>query len=183
MGKLTKRAGRTFATGVLVLAGTGILMLAGTGTANAQPASASACAKINSTLASLDAQLKNAHTTLKASAALIASQLTAAASNNTPPVKNAVHTFVTDLVAGADAGDLDSAKLNADANAIVAACAAANTPVGAPATGGGSTAGLQDPALFGLGGAAALAGIVVVGLALRNRRRTGAGYGWRPRGT
>jgi len=31
-------------------------------------------------------------------------------------------------------------------------------PTGAPATGGGGTAGLQDGALFGLGGAAILAG-------------------------
>jgi hypothetical protein len=33
------------------------------------------------------------------------------------------------------------------------------TPAGAPATGGGGTAGLQDGMLFGLGGAAMLAGI------------------------
>ena len=31
-------------------------------------------------------------------------------------------------------------------------------PAGAPATGGGGTAGLQDGVLFGLGGAAMLAG-------------------------
>ena len=32
-------------------------------------------------------------------------------------------------------------------------------PVGAPQTGGGGTAGLQDVSLFGIGGAAILAGI------------------------
>jgi hypothetical protein len=36
--------------------------------------------------------------------------------------------------------------------------ATSHIPAGAPATGGGGTAGLQDGALFGLGGAAILAG-------------------------
>jgi hypothetical protein len=177
MGKLTNKAGHMLVTGVLVLTGTGILMLAGTGTAYARPASTSACRNIDIALASLNAHLRNTKTTLKASAALVDTQLTQAASTGSPAVKNAVHAFVTELVAGADANDLDSAKLNADASAIVAACATANTPAGAPATGGGSAAGLQDPALFGLGGAAVLAGVVVLGLALRRRRRIGVAHG------
>lgn len=193
MGNLTKRAGHTLATGVLVLAGTGILMLAGTGTANARPAVSTACRNITTTLQSLNSTLATHHSTLKASAALISSRLTQAASTGTPQVKSAVHTFVTDLVTGADADNLDSAKLNADADAVVAACAATTTsagapaasatpsagatPSGAPATGGGSAAGLQDPALFGLGGAAVLAGVVVLGMAVRKRLRTRMGHG------
>jgi hypothetical protein len=177
MGNFGKRAGHTLATGVLVLTGAGFLMLAGTGTANARPVSTTTCRNITTTLQSLNSRLSTTHSTLKASAALISRELTQAASTGSPQVKSAVHTFVTDLVAGADADDLDSAKLNADANAIVAACATANTPDGAPATGGGSSAGLQDPALFGLGGAAVLAGVVVLGLALRNRLRTRVSHG------
>jgi hypothetical protein len=174
-------------TGVLVLAGTGILMLAGTGTASARPTISTACRNITTALQSLNTTFATHHSTLKASAALVASQLTRAASTGSPQVKSAVHTFVTDLVAGADADNLDSAKLNADADAVVAACATTNTSAaapatgathsGAPATGGGSTAGLQDPALFGLGGAVVLAGLAVLGLAVRKRLRTGMGHG------
>jgi hypothetical protein len=36
---------------------------------------------------------------------------------------------------------------------------------------------LQDPALFDTGGAAALAGLIVVGLTLRNRSRTSVDHG------
>ena len=55
MGKLMRTAGRVLGTGVLVLTGAGVLVLAGAGIANARPASTSACQKIYSTLASLDA--------------------------------------------------------------------------------------------------------------------------------
>lgn len=180
MGKLMKRPGRMLAAGVLVLAVAGSLMLAGSGTAMARPAGTGACKKINTTLASLNTRL--AATTasasaLKANAALIARDLTQAASGNSPAVRSAVHAFVTDLVAGVDAGNLDMAKLNAEAGAIGVACAASNTPAGAPATGGGSAAGLRDPAMFGLGGGAVLAGVAVLGLAWRSRRRVGVGHG------
>ena len=112
-----------------------------------------------------------AHSTPKQEVAIVATQLTQAASTAPPAVKSAVSTFVADLRAGAAAGNFDTAKTNADINAITAACAAAQTapPSGAPATGGGSAAGVQDPALFGVGGAAVLAGLGVLGLARRNR--------------
>jgi hypothetical protein len=164
------------ATGVLVLAGAGTLMLAGTGTASARPATSTACENVVKAFQSIDSTLETKHGTLKADVALISSKLTKAASTGSPALKTDVQTLITDLEAGAaDPSGFDSAKLTADDDAIVAACAASNTPVGAPATGGGSTAGLQDPALFGLGGAAVLAGVVVLGLAVRNRVRTRVG--------
>ncbi len=173
MGKLMKKAGQVLGAGVLVLAGAGVLLLAGAGIANARPVSTSACQQINTTLSSLNASLAASPTTLKNEVATISSQLTQAASTGSSAVKSAVSTFVTDLQAGAAAGNLDVAKLTADAGAITAACA----PSGAPATGGGSTLGVQDPALFGVGGAVVLAGLVVLGLASRNRPRTNAGQG------
>jgi hypothetical protein len=49
---------------------------------------------------------------------------------------------------------------------------ASQYPVGAPQTGGGGTAGLQDVSLFGIGGAAILAGIGSLAYRRRlNRRR------------
>ena len=42
-------------------------------------------------------------------------------------------------------------------------------PVGAPSTGGGSTAGLQNQVLIGTGGIAILAGLVVIAFAYRKR--------------
>lgn len=169
-----KRAGRALGTGVLVLAGAVGLMLAGPGIAHAQPASTSVCKKINATLANLNATFKAHPTTPKKAAATIASQLTQAASTGSPALKSAVSTFDTDLEAGTAANDLNLAKLNAD---DVVLATAACTPTGAPATGGGSGSGLQDPALFGVGEAAVLVGIVVLGLALRSRLRTGVGHG------
>ena len=169
-----KRAGRALGTGVLVLAGAVVLMLAGTGIAHAQPATTSVCKKINATLTSLNATFKAHPTTLKNATATIASQLTQAASTGSPEVKSAVRAFVTDLEAGAASNDLNLAKLNADADLLATtACA----PSGAPATGGGSAAGIQDPGLFGVGGAAVLAGIVALCLILRHRPRTGVGHG------
>jgi hypothetical protein len=178
MGKLMRSAGRVLGTGVLVLAGTGFLVLAGTGIASGRPASTDACQKIISTLQSLVALNPSAPGNLKKDASLVASRLTQAASTGTPAVKSAVSTYAADWEAGAAAGHLDNPKLTADGNAIVAACAAqATPPSGAPATGGGSAAGVQDPALFGLGGAAVLAGIGVLGLARRNRPRGSPGQG------
>ncbi len=178
MGKLMRTAGRVLGTGVLVLAGTGVLVLAGTGIASARPASTSACQKIISTLKSLVAINPSASSNLKRDAPIVASQLTQAASTGSPALKSAVSTYVADWKAGAAAGRLDLPKLSADGNAIAAACAAqATSPSGAPATGGGSAAGVQDPALFGLGGAAVLAGIGALGRARRNRPRGSPGQG------
>jgi hypothetical protein len=151
-----------------------VLVLAGAGIAHAQPAGTSVCKKLNATLASLNATLKAHPTTPKNAADIIASQLTQAASTGSPAVKSAVRTFIADLEAGAAANDLNLAKLNADAVVIAnAAC----TPSGAPATGGGSAVGIRDPGLLGVGGAAVLAGILVLCLTLRNRPRTGVGHG------
>jgi hypothetical protein len=178
MGKLMRTAGRVLGAGVLVLAGTGVLVLAGTGIAMARPASTSACDKFLSAVKSLAAIHPGAPGNLKKDAPLVASRLTQAASTGSPALKSAVSTYIADWEAGAAAGHLDNAKQAADSNAIVAACAAlAATPSGAPATGGGSAAGVQDPVLFGVGGAAVLAGFGVLGLARRNRPRTGADHG------
>lgn len=169
-----KKAGRALRAGVLVLAGAGILMLAGAGTAHAQPASSSVCKKLTATLSSLNKTLEAHPTTPKAAAAIIATQMTQAASGGSAAVQSAVHTFVTDIETGAATNDLNAAKLNADATVVATtAC----TPSGAPATGGGSAAGIQDLGLFGAGGAAVLAGLAVLGLALRNRPGTEVGHG------
>jgi hypothetical protein len=173
MGKLTRSAGRVLGAGVLALAGAGVLVLAGAGTANARPASTStsadACDNIFSTFDSLNAMLTK-HPGAWGPVATAATEFTQDASTGSPAVKSTVSTLVTDLRADVAARRvLDRPKLLADGNAIVAACSA--QPSGAPATGGGSTAGLQDPALFGAGGAAVLAGLGVLGLARRNRPR------------
>jgi hypothetical protein len=121
--------------------------------------------------------LSTHHLGLKKTADTVAGQLTQAASTGSPAVKSAVSTYVTDLKASAAAGNVNVAKLTADGNAVVAVCAVSLAPKGDPATGGGSTAAIRDPALYGLGGAAVLAGIVVLGLALRNRLAAGVGQG------
>jgi hypothetical protein len=178
MGRLTRTAGRVLGTGVLVLAVAGVLVLAGTGAASARSAGSNACGTIISTLKSLLALHVNTTNNLKKDASLVASRLTQAASTGSPALKSAVSTYIADWEAGAAAGHLDTSKLSADGDAIVAACAAQLTaPSGAPATGGGSTAGVQDPALFGAGGAAVLAGLGVLGLARRNRPRGSPGRG------
>ncbi|SRR5579863_2947672 len=178
MGKLMMTAGRMLGTGILVLAGAGILVLASAGIASARPASTPACQKINATLASLVASMKANPTSLKNEVAAIASQLRQTASTDSPAVKNAVSTFVADLEAGTASGTLNDPKLTADGDAIVAACAAqATAPAGAPATGGGSAAGVRDPGLFGVGGAVVLAGLAVLGLARRSRPPARAGQG------
>ena len=176
MGKLTRSAGRLLGTGVLVLAGTGALVLAGTGSASARAASTNACDNIFATFDSLNTMLtKHPSTPLKTDVAVIAPQLTQAASTGSPAVKSAVSTLVSDLEADAASGDVNRPKLVADGDAIVAVCSA--QPSGAPATGGGSMAGVQDPALFGVGGAIVLAGLGVLGLARRNRPRGSPGHG------
>jgi hypothetical protein len=183
MGKLTRSAGRSLGAGVLMLAGVGVLVLSGAGVANAQPANATststnACDKIFATFDSFDALLSSKHPgTLKSEVAIATAEFTQAASTASPAVKSAVGVFLSDLKADAASGQVNRPKLAADGDAIVAACAA--EPNGAPATGGGSTAGVQDPALFGVGGGGVLAGIGVVGLGLarRNRPRGRPGHG------
>ena len=95
------------------------------------------------------------------------SEVTRITSTGSPALQSAAKTYVTDLETEIAAFDINQARLNTDDDRMaVLAC----TPTGAPRTGGGSSAGLQDPTLFGAGGAAALAGLVVVGLTLRGRR-------------
>jgi hypothetical protein len=183
MGTLVRTAGRVLGAGILALAGTGILVLTAAGSANAQPASSTACQQIStavsSLLAAFPASGKASPSAVKKEAAAVARQLTQAASTGSPAVKSAVAAFVADIETGANAGHFDTPKLNADITAIGAACASSRAPRGGPNTGGGSAAGAGDTALFGLGGAAVLAGTVtlVLGLARRSRPRTGAEQG------
>jgi hypothetical protein len=171
MGNFTRSAGRLLGAGALMLAGVGVLALSGAGIANAQPASTSttACDKIFATFSSVDTLLSKHSGTLKSDVAIATAEFTQAASTASPAVKSAVDTFLSDLKADAASGDINRPKLAADGDAIIAVCAA--EPKGAPATGGGSTVGVQDPALFGVGGGGVLAGIVVVGLGVARRRR------------
>lgn len=112
---------------------------------------------------------------LKTKIRAFASKLQREALSGSPAVKSAVGTFITDLQAVAS-GKANVANLKADANAIGAACQSqGGPPSGAPGTGGGSTAGLQDPVLFAVGGAAVLIGLGTLGLALRKQRRNSAG--------
>ncbi len=175
MGKLTRSAGRLLGAGVLMLAGAGVLMLTGAGSANAQPASTNACDNIFATFDSLNATLTK-HPGSWGPVAAAATEFTQDASTASPAVRSTVSTFVSDLRADVAARRVYSRpKLVADGDAIVAACAA--EPSGAPATGGGSTGGVQDPALFGVGGAIVLAGLGVLCLARRNRPRGSPGLG------
>jgi hypothetical protein len=180
MGQLTQSAGRVLGTGILVLAGAGLLVLAGAGIANAQPASTStnACNAIFATINSFNAELTK-HPGQWGPVATAATELTQDASTGSAAVKSTVSTFVADLRADVAARRVISRpKLVADGDAIVAACSAqATSPSGAPATGGGSTVGVQDPALFGVGGSVVLAGVGVLGLARRNRPRNSPGRG------
>jgi hypothetical protein len=178
MGKLTRTAGRVVGAGLLVLAAAGVLVLAGAGTANARPVTTNACQKLYTAAASLTVTITKAPSTLKNEVAIVAPQLTQAASTGSAAVKSAVSILVADLQASAASGHLNYSKLNADAAAVSAACAAQGTsPSGAPATGGGSTAGVRDPALFGVGGAAVLAGLAALGLARRSRPQSSPGRG------
>jgi hypothetical protein len=169
---LIKRAGRTLGAGFLIAAVAGFPMLAGAGIAQAQPESSSVCQKLTAALASLIEDIQAPHASLKTFTPTLSKELTQAAAAGSPTVRHDVQLFIDTLQAGAAAGDINTAKLTAQGDAFaIAAC----TPSGAPATGGGSSAGLQDPDLFGAGGAAAVAGIVVVSVAVRRRPRVGGG--------
>lgn len=169
MGKLlTTTAGSVLGASVLVLTGAGI--------ASAQPVSGgSACKQVESTLSSIQSSLPAAASNpsaLKSKIGTYASQLNSQASSGSPQLKSAVGTFISDLQA-AGSGKVNVQKLTSDANAIGAACASQSAPSGAPGTGGGSTAGVAEPALFGVGGAVVLAGLGVLGLGSRRRRDAG----------
>jgi hypothetical protein len=179
MGKLTQSASRVLGTGILVLAGAGLLVLAGAGIATAQPASTStnACDKFFAELDAIGPMLQRPNDW--GAVATAANEFAQLESTASPTVSSDISTLVADLRADVAARRvLNRPKIVADGDAIVAACAApATSPSGAPATGGGSTAGVQDPALFGVGGAVVLAGIGVLGLARRNRLRGSPGHG------
>jgi hypothetical protein len=157
-------------------------MLSGAGIAHATPAA------IPATCTELLAASKSFNVTLHANvkkfdtdhAALVAAvdnygnHILKITSQGSPALQSAAKTYVTDYETETVGNDINTARLVADSNRMsVLAC----TPKGAPRTGGGSSAGLRDPALFGAGGAAVLAGLVVVGLTLRNRSRTTADQG------
>jgi hypothetical protein len=170
MGNLAQSACRVLGTGVLVLAGAWFLLLSGPGIANAQPASASATADACNNIFTVFTQYNALpSTSLKNTVAFFTTGFTKAEAGTSPAVMSAVAAMLADLRADEATGKVNRPKLVADGDAIDAACAA--EPAGAPATGGGSTAGVQYPALFGIGGVALLAGIGVVILALRNRPR------------
>jgi hypothetical protein len=109
---------------------------------------------------------------LKSKITTFASQLEREASSGSPALKSAVGTFISDLQA-AGSGSINVPKLTSAANAIGAVCAAQSAPGGAPGTGGGSAAGVADPALLGAGGAVVLAGVGVLGLGSWRRRGSG----------
>jgi hypothetical protein len=175
-----RRTGRTLTAGFLVLTGTGALMLSGTGIAQAKPAALPAtCTGLLAASKNFSATLKtNEKKFLADSAAYIAavdnygSQVLKIASKGSPALQAAAKTYVTDYEAEVVANSIKASRLQADDGRMaVLAC----TPKGAPATGGGSSAGLQASALVGTGGAATLAGVVVIGLSLRRRTRASAG--------
>jgi hypothetical protein len=178
--------GRTLAAGFLVLTGTGFLVLSGAGIARAQPVAGipapAVCTELGALVKSFTATLEAHgakyyaahHSALVAAADNYGSQVLKITAHGSPALQSAAKTFVSYEETANAAGDVNAARYNADFDHLaVLAC----TPKGAPATGGGGSAGLQDPALFGAGGAIALAGVVVVGLALRNRSRTSAEHG------
>jgi hypothetical protein len=149
----------TGTTGFMLSAG--VVALAGTGVASAQTTSNStACQQIQGTLSSIQSTLPQAASNPKMLSSKIgayASQLKKASATGSPALQKAVNSFVADLQA-AGSGKVNVSKLTSDAGAITAACKAsapsqAKAPSGAPSTGGGSTSGVQDPALIGLGGA------------------------------
>jgi hypothetical protein len=171
MGKLAQSACRVLGTGVLVLAGAWVLLLSGAGIATAQPASASASADACDNIFTVFDQFNAmpSSPSLKETVAFFTTGLTKAEAGTSPAVMSTVAAMLADLRADEATGKINRPKIVTDGDAIIAACAA--TPAGAPATGGGSTVGVQYPALFGVGGALLLAGIGVAGLALRGRPR------------
>jgi hypothetical protein len=171
-----RSTGRILTAGFLTLAGAGFLALPGAGIAHAAPAALpAACTEMATSLKTFTATLTSSQQKFEADhAAYLAfvdnygSQLLKITAQSSPAAQSAAKAYVTDLEAEVAANNLDEPKLSAEFERLdVAVC----TPKGAPATGGGGSAGLQDPALFGAGGAMALAGLVVAGLALRNRSR------------
>lgn len=178
-----RRTGRTLAAGFLVLTGTGSVMLSGAGIAQAQPAAAPATCTELLAASSTFTKMLDAHGTAYYAAhysALITAvdnygnQVLKIAAQGTPAFQSAAKTFVAYYEASTVARDLNQARFTADSNRMnIAAC----TPKGAPRTGGGSSAGLQDRALLGTGGGAALAGFAVIGLTLWRRPRTSADIG------
>jgi hypothetical protein len=179
-----RKTSRTLTAGFLALSGSGFLLLSGAGTAHAAPAGAPApavCTQLlaasKSYTATLTANQKKFETDRTAYLAAVdnyGSEVTRITSTGSSALQAAAKTYVTDLETEIAASDINQARLNTDDDRMaVLAC----TPKGAPRTGGGSSAGLRDSALFGAGGAAALAGFILVGLTLRNRSRTSADQG------
>jgi hypothetical protein len=179
-----RRTGRTLTAGFLVLTGTGFLTLSGAGIAHAQPAAAHtpvACTELlaatksySATLQANEAKFKANHTAFMTAVDNYGNQVLKIASQGSSALQSDAKTYVTDLEGETAANDINTARIGADSDRLdVAAC----TPSGAPATGSASSATLQDPALFGAGGAAALAGLIVVGLTLRRRSRTSVDHG------
>jgi hypothetical protein len=166
---------RVLASFVGVLVAGALTLLVGT-PAGAQ--SSSACSQVESTLTSIQKQLPQASSSALASKiGGFVTQLETESASAPPSVKSAVGAFVTDLKAAAG-GKINVAKLTADANAIGTACtsAAATAPTGAPQTGAGSTAGLQDASLLYGGAALVAAGGVLAGFGIRRRRRARTSY-------
>jgi hypothetical protein len=175
------RACRTLTAGFLTLTGAGFLTLSGTGIAQAQPAATpSACSQIRTVFQSFTAALNTdikqhaPHATAMTAVDKFGNDIIKLAAHGSPALRSAAKTLATDYETELAANKINTARLQADNDRFdVLAC----TPKGAPRTGGGSSAGIQDPALFGAGGAAALAGLVVIGLSLRNRPRTSVDAG------
>jgi len=165
--------GKLLTTTAASVLGASVLVLTGAGIASAQPASSgSACQQVESTLSAIQSTLPSAAANpnaLKSKISTYASELQKEASSGSPSLQSAVGAFISELEA-AGKGSINVAKLTSDANAIGAVCASQSAPGGAPGTGGGSTAGVVDPALFGVGGAVVLAGIGVLGFGSRRRR-------------
>lgn len=165
--------GKLLTTTAASALGASVLVLTGAGIASAQPASSgSACQQVESTLSVIQSTLPAAAANpnaLKSKISTYASELQKESSSGSQSLQSAVGVFISDLEA-AGKGSIDVAKLTSDANAIGAACASQSAPGGAPGTGGGSTTGVVEPALFGVGGAVVLAGIGVLGFGSRRRR-------------
>lgn len=164
---------RAFRSCASLLIGGGLVFFVGMPSAGAQ--ASSACSQIESTLSSIQKELPQANSaTLASKVASFATQLETEAASASPSVKSAVGAFVTDLEAAAT-GKVNIPKLTADANAIGTTCTTsvqAAAPTAAPATGAGTTAGVQDAGLIygGAGAVAAGGGLLVLGLRRRRAR-------------
>jgi hypothetical protein len=173
------RTGRVLAVASLALAWAGFLTLPGADVAQAQPLKVpAACIQLTTTIKAFNAtvqknlaKFKTDHAAYLAAVDNYGNQVLKVASQGSPAARSAAKTYVTELEAEVAASDLNQAKIDAEFSRLTSAVC---VPKGAPATGGGSLVGLQDPALFGAGGALALAGVAVVGLAARRRPRPSA---------